>query len=305
MKQLVPITLTDAMVTSSDIAEPSASETAWVSAGSYTVGDRRIRVATHREYECLVTHTGITTNPEDDPTRWLDIGPTDKWAMFDSSCTTQSTATNTLTVVLEPGFFNAVALYNLTGSSITITVKDQTGGTTIASETIALDGPYIDWYEWLFDPYRYRTKVLMQDILPYSTAEITITITTTGTVGIGMVTVGDLRSLVGDDWGGTRPGATAEPVDFSYIKTDDFGETVIVRRKNATDMRAQVFMPSADADYALACVQDTLAVPCAWIASDAEGFDGLNVFGLGSGSLSYDGNVAGTATLSLYVKGLI
>ena len=62
-------------------------------------------------------------------------------------------------------------------------------------------------------------------------------------------------------------------------------------------------MPRAAADYALASVQEVLDVPCAVIAATSSGFQGLNNFGLVSGSLSYDSFNAATLTIS--VKGLV
>ena len=185
---LAPVEITDAVLDSSTVAEPAAGETAWVSAGTYAVGDQRIRATTHRIYSCILAHTGITTLPEDDLTRWKDIGPDLRWAMFDGTVSTDTTATATLTVVLSPGFFNAIALYKLTGSHITVTVKDEPGGTTIYTYDDDLYEPFPDWYEWLFAPYRDRDRLILRDIVPYMDAELTITVTAApaAAVGIGM-----------------------------------------------------------------------------------------------------------------------
>lgn len=308
MKVLIPTPITAAMLASSTIAEPAAGETAWVSAGTYAVGDLRIRTTTHRIYQCVTAHSGRTALPENDPTYWLDYGPTARWALFDNQVSTQSSIVTPLTVVLRPGFFNAMALYGLDGATLAVTVKDAPGGSVVHSETIDLTVPPLDWYDWAFGQIKPLTKAVLSGLTPYPDAELTITITAAAgvTVKAGMLVVGDFVSLVGDgdgDFGGTTYGATAEPVDFSYIKTDDFGNTSIVKRRNATDMRVKVVLPKSSADQALEIVQSVLSVPCAWIATEAAGYAGLNVFGLGSGSLSYEG--PNHAELSLYVKGLV
>jgi hypothetical protein len=302
---LVPMIIEDAMVTSSTLSEPNTGETSWVSAGTYAVGDRRIRTTTHREYECISAHTGITTYPEDDPMRWVDIGPTDKWAMFDTTVSTITETVTTMTVVVEPGFFNALALYGLVGANLSITIKTATGGTTIYSYSGALDGPYVDEWDWCWGPFRENTKFLVSNIEPYPEAEITITVTagSGSRVGIGMLIVGDLRNLILSGVGGTQYGARAEPVDYSYIKINDYGDAQIVKRRSATDMKIKVFVPQEDADYALTCIQEVLALPAAWIATTVDGYEGLNVFGLGSGSMAYEG--PNYTMFEINVKGLV
>ena len=306
MNVLIPIQITDAMITSNPIAEPAAGETAWVSAGTYVLGDRRIRTTTHRVYECVQAHTGRTSLPEFDTTYWLDYGPTLKWAVFDDLVSTQSTAATTLTFVIKPGFFNAVALYGLDAANIAITIKDATGGNVVFTRSEALMAPPFDWYDWAFGRIVPQDKYLVTGLMPYPEAELTITLTAaTGvTVKAGIIAIGDFRALAGDgDWGGTQYGATAEPVTYSYIKRNDDGTTKIVRRHAATDMKVSVIMPMEFADETVAALQDVLDRPCAWIASDSAGYAALNVFGLGSGYMSYDS--FGIATLSIHVKGFI
>ena len=306
MKILIPYTVTDAVLSSSTIAEPAPGEAAWVSAGTYAVGDLRIRATTHRVYRCVLAHTGRTALPEADPTYWQDVAPTQRWALFDSQVSTQSAAATAMTVVLRPGFVNALALYGVDAATITITLKDAPGGTTIKTTTVTMQEPPLDWYDWGFGRIKPMTKLVLEDLVPYPDAEITITLSAAAgaTVKCGMVIVGDMRNLLdGADFGGTEYGATAEPVDYSYIKTDDFGNTTIVKRRNVTDMSCKLFLPQAQADTALATIQEVLGTPAAWIATDVPGYAGLNTFGLGSASVSYDSFA--NATISVKVKALV
>lgn len=307
MNIITPITVTDAMIgAGTTIAEPSATETAWAASTSYVVGDIRIRATTHRKYKCAVAHTSAASPlPEDDPTRWLDVGPTDRWAPFDIYTSTAATTTTSLTYVLQPGYFNALALYGLVGAQYTLTLKDAPAGATIWTRTGYLSEDPTGWYDYLFGTPKQLTKLVFSGLPIRPTAELTVTLTAASgqPVGVGMIVCGDYTSLAGIDWGGTQYGASAEPVTYSYIKTNDDGTTQIVRRHAATNMKATVMMPKADADTVLQAVQQVLDVPVAWIATDTPGYAGLNVFGLGSGSMSYDS--FSHANLSLTVKGLI
>ena len=311
MNILVPITITDAMIgAGTTIAEPAVGETAWVSAGNYVLGDRRIRATTHRVYECVQAHTGRTALPEVDAAYWLDAGPTQRYAPFDTYTSTAATATASITYVLSPGYFNAISLYGLTGAQIVVSVKDAPGGTEIyrypATGAASLTEPPTGWYDYMFGKRRPIQKLVLSNLPIRPTAELTITVTAAAgvAVGIGMINVGDLTPLLGDaEWGGVTGGASAEPTSYSYIKTNDDGTTTIKRRGKSTNLRATVVIPRQKADAALATVQQVLDVPVSWIATTSQGFDGLNVFGIGSCSMSYDS--FGIATLQVNVKGLI
>lgn len=301
---LVPNTIGDTELSSSTVAEPAAGETAWASGGTYVVGDERIRVETHRVYTCIKDATGRTVPPEDDPMYWLDTRATARWEMFDDQVSTQTKAATTLTVVVEPGFSNAIALYNITGANIEITVKDATGGTVIKHYDEDLYEPFQDWYEWLFSPYKDLNKIVIRDIFPYDTMEYTITVTGGGTVGIGMCVFGDMRPLItSGEFGGPQYGTQVKPIDYSYIKTDDYGNTKIVKRRATTDVRATVVLPTADAEYAINLIQEVLATPVAFVTIAAKGYDSANVFGLISGDLTYQSAVH--SEIEINVKGLV
>jgi hypothetical protein len=309
MNIIIPTPVTAAMIgASTTIAEPSAAETAWASATAYAVGDVRIRAATHRKYNCAVAHTSAATPvPEDDPTRWLDIGPTDRWAPFDRYTNTRASTVTSLTYVLNPGYVNALALYGLIGAQYSITIKDAPAGATIYSKTGFLTQDPQGWYEYLFVAQPAVDKLVLQNLPIRPTAEITITITAAAgqPVGVGMIVVGDFVPLVGDtaDFGGVQYGASAEPVTYSHINTDEYGNTTIVRRHAATNMRCTVTLPRMFADAALQRLQSVLDQPVACIATTSKGYDGLNVFGLISTSpVSYDSfNIA---SIDVQVKGL-
>jgi hypothetical protein len=306
MNILVPLTLTDAMLAHCSIPEPAAGEQDWAPGAACALGDRRIRQSTHRVYECVKpVPAGKATPPESDPECWLDAGPTQRWAAFDTDVSLQSRATTALTYVLRPGFFNALACYGLDAATLSVSLKNRPGGEVVYSRIIVLQEDPLDWYDWAFGPIKPLTRTLLRDLVPYPDGELTLTLSAPPgqSVGAGRLVLGDLVPLVNArTWGGTQPGATAEPVTYSYIKTDDYGNTTIKRRRSATDMRFKLILPRQQADYVLSVVQRVLDQPAAWIATDARGFAGLNVFGLGSGSMSYDN--AQTATFSGYVKGM-
>lgn len=306
-KVLVPVSVTPAMLSSSSLSEPAAGETVYSDVTTYAQGVRVISTATHRIYES-VQASNIGHDPTLEASRawWLDAGPTARWAAFDGNTSTASTSTTSLSYVLRPGFCNALFFYGLIGAAIDVSIKDAPGGTVIYHYTAELAEPPSGWYEYFFGTVKALSKIALQDLPLRPDPEITITITAaTGvTVGVGMIAMGDLRSLLYDaEWGGTEHGASVDPITYSYIKTDEYGTTTIVRRHAATNMALRIVMPKSAADYALRTVQEVLDVPAAWIGSGVPGTAGLNTFGLASGSLSYDS--FGHAVLNLKVQGMI
>ena len=82
---------------------------------------RRLRVC--RRYaprlQCIANNTGtdpVVNSALPTPTAWTDYGPTNRWAMFDQEVNTQSTGDSPLSVVLQPGIVNAIALLELVGT---------------------------------------------------------------------------------------------------------------------------------------------------------------------------------------------
>lgn len=305
MFMLSPIPIVDSMVLAgTSVLEPAGGEVAWVASATYTLGARRVRSTTHRVYECVQAHSGRATVPEADPAYWLDVGPTQRWAPFDAYVSTAAATATSLVYELQPGYFNACAIYGLVGSSLTVSVLDGPGGEAIYSTEMALYADPAGWYEYLFLPAIPREKVVLTGFPLRPGAVLRIEVAG-AQVAVGLIAVGDYRSIFGDvsEPAGVMWGASVEPVTYSYIKTNDDGTTRIVRRSSATGLRCNVHLPLASANYALSSVRAVLDVPVAWIGPNVAGLEGLNVFGLGSGSLVYDG--PRHATLSLSVKGLI
>lgn len=55
-------------------AENAASATAWVSGGSYTLGDVHWSLIDFLPYRAKTTHSGLTTDPSEDATNWAVVG---------------------------------------------------------------------------------------------------------------------------------------------------------------------------------------------------------------------------------------
>jgi hypothetical protein len=201
---LRPVKVTDAVLVSSTVVEND--HPAWVSSTAYAIGDRVIRTQTHRIYEALIAGTDATA-PENAPTRWLDIGPTNRWAAFDEVVGTRTSATATptnismgtppLSFVLQPGQrFDTLALMDVSARFVQILVT--VGGSNIFYQGFDLsqfDQPIMSYTDYLFGRVIQKNNFWLPD-LPGYTADATITVDLYGTdVHVGVVKVGRLLDV--------------------------------------------------------------------------------------------------------------
>lgn len=226
MKVIPPLAITDVMLTSCTVAEPAAGETVWAAATAYTVGQQAIRISTHRVYQRLVAGTSATV-PESDFANWLDVGPTNRWAMFDTLRNSSTTATTSLTVVLTPGKrVDSIALIGLVGETVTITVTSGGGTVYTFTDNLILRNT-TTWYKYFFGAFAYSGSAVHFDLPPYTNAVITVTLSrASGTVGLGALVLGQSVYL-----GQILSQAQSTANNFSTVTRDAFGNATLVQRR--------------------------------------------------------------------------
>lgn len=226
MRVIPPLTITGAILTSSTCAEPHASETAYNAGATYALGDVVVVAADHRTYQSLqagnIGHTPISS-----PTWWLDIGPTNRWKMFDLLRNTQTEQASPLTVVITPGVrCNSLALLGLVGDSVTVSITS--GGSTVYTHTQDLSTrEVLDWYDYFFELFSTMPSVVLFDLPPYTNAIITVTITRgTGDVSCGSLVLGSYIYI-----GAVEYSAESDALNFSTVERDTFGDSLLVPRR--------------------------------------------------------------------------
>ena len=107
-----PLAVTDTILDSTDVPENDYAE--WSVGTTYALGDRVILAATHRIYESLQA-----SNTGNSPTAlasafWIDAGPTNRWAVFDTSVSTQTVQASNITYTLIPNeAINSIGILNI------------------------------------------------------------------------------------------------------------------------------------------------------------------------------------------------
>lgn len=274
MKLIRPNTIDDAAFLSSNVA--ATDEAAWDSGTTYALGDRVQVDATdsHKIYESL---QAANTNhiPASSPTWWVEVGSTNRWAMFDGVVGSQTTNADTVTVSLRAsGRIDSVALLNLTAASVSVTMTDATAGVVYErSQSMVWDGGIADWWSWMFEPIVRRPDVVFGDLPPYSDAQIDIVIDNTGgTAGIGVCVLGLSREI-----GGTAPGASIGIQDYSTKTTDDFGNVSVTERAYAKRANLAVNIEASLVDEVQRLLAAYRAQPIVYHADDQ--FAALIIYG--------------------------
>lgn len=302
MRLLRPVPVTDAMLSACSIAEPDAStgEVAWNAATNYAIGDRVVRTTTHRVYVALSAGVDATP-PEDNLVKWLDAGPSNRWAAFDNYKSTASKASGTITMTLLPGVCTGMAFYGLVGSTLRVVLSDAVSATVYSDTTYSLDD-YLTgdlMWEFYFGTPRQRDTLRIGDLYPRN-YKIDLTLTpASGQAAFGIIAIGDWSDL-----GPALYGFKAQPVNYSRIKTDDYGNTTIVRGLVARNLSGEtVVMDAADAQAVADVIYSVLSEPVAVETHPAPSYDYLSTFGLISADISAAG--PGRSSLNITVRGLI
>lgn len=273
MKVIRPTIVTDAILTSSSIAE--SEYPAWAAPTSYAVGGRVIRG--HAVWESLVA-----ANAGNDPltaanqgTKWLKIGADNRWAMFDQAKGSLSSAAGQIVVVLTAGRIDSLALTELTAKQVTVSVT--VGGAEVYRRTqvTAIGGRSIDnWYDWFFAPIGTRTKLLFDDLPSYRNAVVTVTIDPiSGTASCGTLLVGRMFDI-----GTTLSGVDLGIDDFSQRNRDQFGVLSIVPRDYSDINSYPVAIQSSRVDDIKGTLTDLRTTPTVWIGSAV--LDALFTYGI-------------------------
>lgn len=250
-RMLRPLAVTDALLATSTV--PEDDEPAWSAGTTYPLGVRVIRAGTHRIYESLIAGN-IGHTPESSPTYWLDVGPTNRWAMFDEALgTATGAATGPMVVTFSVAGIGALALLDATCDSVRVEVIHASA--TVYDQTRAADGGSLKFLD-----------------LPVVDGTVRVTIAGDGAISVGTLLIGDIVGL-----GLTEASPTAGITDFSRKQVDDFGEVTIVQRGWAKRMTAKALIDTEALDIVADRIAAVRARPVLWIG-DGD-IDSLTIFG--------------------------
>ncbi len=279
MKVIVPIDITQSMLISSTVPEPDTGEpAAWDSASAYDYNSSLVppgdRVYYNRRiYEVLRDLTASNNakyTPEQTLTRrvpwWVEVAPTNKWAMFDSFRSTGTTMVGgTGTVVVEPGqlITSLAVLNNLNVNYINITavsVSDNVVRLTQTYDVQRREGT-TTWYQYFFQVFEYSKPLIITNLpTEYGNLRITLEFSGLGSMSVGSVILGNYHNI-----GKLTLGASADALNFSVLERDTFGSLTMIPRRSVPKTTQSVYIDKNDLDGLISLKETLNAVPGLWI----------------------------------------
>lgn len=269
MKLIVPNAIADAQLVSSSV--PETDYGVWEASTTYWAGARVVHG--HRIWESVQAG-----NAGRDPLTavagwWINLGPTNRWAMFDQTVGTETRATEQLTVRLAPGRINALVLLQVDAAQVVVTQR--VGADVVAQRSIDMieTDRIVDWYAYFFEPIRRKDYVVITDLPVFGESVVEIQlIKNAGEVSCGVCVVGLQVEL-----GLTLASPSAGINDYSRKTTDDFGITSLVRRDFSKRMGVKVVVENREVDRVFTQLAAARALPAVWVGDNA--YTALVIYG--------------------------
>lgn len=264
---------------------------------TYAVGDKVVVLnAYHRVYEALASVTGVF--PPDisynDQIVWLDLGPTNRYGMFDGQAGTETRRSDIIDVTIQPPSpVDTVAFFGLVADSITVTVLSS-ADVVLFQRTTTLTLPSANPLE---SPQRVGDTIvsgLPGEVGMKVRAEITIA---SGDAVCGLMLPGISKSL-----GITQAGSSVGIIDYSIKEVDQFGRPFIVKRRFSKRGNFRLVIPNNLVDSVHKTLSSYRAEAVAWVGT--EDLQSTIIYGW---YRDFDIVIAGptVSTCNLVVEGLI
>ena len=303
-----PIVITDAILTSSSIPEPDASQTipevTWTP-GTRSLGEQFISIVTHLIYEVVVAST--TDDPvigvDLEPPSWIAIGPTNKFRMFDELVSSESNDTSPLTFDIEPGVvFNSVAGFGINADTINVSVTDPADGLVYDTDVDMNDYTAItSFYAYCFEPISKITEFSLFDLPAYPLATMTFTATSSGVITVGAFIIGRKFIL-----GTAEEGTTIEGYDPSVRERDEFGVFTIIPKNTSDNIDFDFFLNTYRVKAAKNVLKSlsALTTPTVW-ADTGDVSDPTLVYGYFTGYNIAMGPPSGVSSGNVRIMGIV
>lgn len=220
-----PLAIADAMVDPATTV-PEDSSPAWSAEATYSV-DQRAHV-NHVVYQSA-QNGNLNNPPATSSDWWVKVGPTNRWALFDGSRSTQTLMPNSGSYTLKPvGAMTVLAVLNAKGCiRVRVRVSHPSQPGPLYDRTISMASvpttPGI--WAWFFGERRAPEVLVLLDLPGIPGCTIVVDFTGTTAQAVGVLLLGQPRRVGIGVKAGVRVGID----DYSKKEPDDWGQTVLVQ----------------------------------------------------------------------------
>lgn len=272
MKILRTIAISDSILTSNVL---ESDFTAYNAATAYALNATCFDPATHDVFRSLIAaNTGNNptlevqwdeTNP---PVKWLLIGKTNKYKMFDDLNLSQTTCADNINITLATvGRNQAISLSSLDAKTVIITATSAALGVVYNQTFDLLSSSKVgSWWDYSFSESVYASTLNIFDLPNYANLSINIQIINTG----GMAKCGTcIVSPIFDIGSAPNYGLTIGLVDYTTIVKYFDGRNSITRRTSAKEMDLSVRIAKAEGLATMDTLQTLLGLPVVCVGADS------------------------------------
>lgn len=274
MRILRPIDVTDAVLISSSVPLPvvgpgvDPDPALWLVGTTYAVS-AEVYHLTRRWRSRQAGNVGKT--PATNPDWWLDLGPVNQRAMFDSSLGTITSAAESFTVVLHPtSYVDTVSVMAVGADTVRCRVPSSPYDVT---QSMLYPRAVSNMYEYRFEPFDVREKALFTGLPVGAGAQIELTFSRPG----GIASCGKCEPGLVRRFGSTEFGASVGIKDFGVKSVDKWGAPTMLEGAWADRMSIVVDVPNYLIDPLKRELTKYRSKPVVWIASDL--FEATQVYG--------------------------
>jgi len=236
---------------------------------------------------------------------WLDVGPTNRSAMFDIKTNTKTTAAESLSVTVKPlKRVNTLGLAGMQANTVTITAYSAYVGAQVYGPVVVTLATRVvaNAWDYAFEPFSTTENFVVFDLPQYSDLEITVVLSAPGGICVcGTVVVGDSYFL-----GSAQYGAKNEDLNFSTITRDAFGTATLIPRTAVPKADVTLITPKSIIGTLRKVRQSLDGVAGLYTGVDdatSDWFDMLFVIGVYR-SFAIDASNFSSATISMQIEGI-
>lgn len=226
---------------------------------TYAKDDTVTDLAGHQLYQSMVA--GNVGQALSDKSKWLPLGATNRWKVFDKAVNSQTVGSGPLSFTLAPGqLINTLMLLNVAGASVTVTQSES--GYSATKSLVRHD--VLSWYDFFYEEPIRSGDVVFEDIPPYPTSSLTVTVDNgAADAKMGCCLIGKYRVM-----GKVLASMSGGVLSYSTSTTDTFGNVTMVKRNNAKRLNLDVLIPAGFEDEAFRLFSAYTDTEIAIIAGD-------------------------------------